>query len=569
VTLAYATAVTASIPSLDLDLDVKDCTITLDETRAPYVEATVSIPLPVEAEMETIDPRDNLRVQIEAEVDWVSPADPTQTRTFDLVLHARTIDHAADRVVLQCYSDESLLIDGGYVDDEVDVTTRALTTLRGVVNEIIGGGRVPELGATTLEAGAADADTTITRDRVNLCPNPGCENASPAWGLTAGTGASAFARSTAVTPYAGTYSTRFTAAAGNANVRATPDNAGGYFTVEPGKTYRWAFYLRSSVSRVAHAWLRFYSGVGTGVLLDEISIDPFPTSTGAWMLFEISATAPAGATTVAPLVLTEGNSAGQFHYLDGMLFHEWTDGERPDWEPPVGGVPYFDGANNPDPTHYTVAWDGTANQSTSTLTRLDDRDPAGLDIEPGDLWWDYLSPLVRANDLRLWSDEARDWWLTEAGDTIAGTVTIAASENALGGQDQISYQATGDDGTPLYFTAVIVRYRWMVDGIQHTRYDVAGIGAGQGRKVLRVDIDRPWPGAGRAAAILATAQGRGRTQELDAVMNLDATPGMALSTDLPSTPEQIGVVSAVTWRWSDGPSHGTMTVRARDLVEAP
>jgi hypothetical protein len=566
VTLTYATAVTASIPSLDLDLDVKDCTITLDETRFPYVEATISIALPVEAIMETIDTRDNLRVLIEAEVDWIEPADPTQTRTFDLVLHQRTIAHEADRVILVCHSDESLLIDGGYVDDEVDVRPRGLTTLRDVVNEILGGGRVPELGATSLEAGAADADTTITRDRVNLCPNPGCENASPAWGLTAGTGASAFARSTAVTPYAGTYSTRFTAAAGNANVRATPDNAGAYFPVTAGKAYYWSFRLRSSISRVAHAWLRFYSGNGTGVLLDEISIDPFPTSTGAWMQFELIATAPPGATTVAPLVLTEANSAGQFHYLDGMIFYELVDGEQPAWEP-SNPTPYFDGANNPDSTHYTVAWDGTANQSTSTLTRLDDRDPTGLDIEPGDLWWDYLSPLVRANDLRLWSDEERNWWLTETGDTVAGTVTIAEDENAIGGQDQISYQATDDNGTPLYFTAVVVRYRWMVDGVQQTRYDVASTGST--RKVLRVDIDRPWPGPGRAAAILAAAQGRGRTQELAAVMNLDATPGMALSTDMPSTAEQIGVVSSVTWRWSDGPDHGTMSVRARDLVEAP
>jgi hypothetical protein len=148
-------------------------------------------------------------------------------------------------------------------------------------------------------------------------------------------------------------------------------------------------------------------------------------------------------------------------------------------------------------------------------------------------------------------------------------VTIAEGENAIGGQDRISYQATDDGGAPLFFTAVVVRYRWMLDGVQQTRYDFAGIGTGEGRKVHRVDIDRPWPGAGRAAAILAAAQARGRTQELDAVMNLDATPGMALSTDMPSTPEQIGVVSAVTWRWSDGPDHGTMSVRARDLVEAP
>lgn len=567
-TLTYTTAVTASIPSLDLDLDVRDCTITLDETHAPYVEAIISIPLPVEAVMDTIDPRDDLRVLIEAEVEWVSPADPTQTRTFDLVLHERTIDHQSDRVVLRCLSDEALAIDGGLCSDGVDQRYRRAVefassdpTLRNLIDAVLGSA----FGAA-LEAGTADADLTVTRDRINLIPNPGCENASPAWGLSAGTGASAFARAVAVTPYAGTYSTRWTAAAGDSNVRATPDNAGGYFPVTPGKRYLWRYQIRSSISRVHRAMLRFYTGNGTGTQTDFIDVPVLPTSTTDWRGGGVSAVAPEGATTVAPFVLTDGNSAGQFHYVDALMFVEMADDEILEES---GSVIYFDGANNPDATRYTVAWTGTANQSTSTLTRLDDRDQAGLDIEPGDLWWDYLSPHVRANDFRLWCDENRDWWLTETGDTVAGTVAIAEGVNAIGGEDQISYQATNEAGTPLFFTAVVVRYRWLLDGVQQTRYDFAGIGTGEGRKVLRVDIDRPWPGAGRAAAILAAAQGRGRTQALDAVMNLDATPGMALTTDLPSTPEQIGVVSAVTWRWSESTDHGTMTVRARDLVEAP
>jgi hypothetical protein len=563
VTLAYTANATASIPSLDLDLDWDTCTVTLDATRAPYVEATIVIPLPVEAVMETIDPRDDLRVLIEAEVDWIEPADPTQTRTFDLVLHERTIDHESDTVTLRCLSDEALLIDGGWVADEVEVNLRQYTTLRDLVDEVLY--LSPATGAA-LEAGAADADTTITRDRVNLCPNPGGENASPAWGLTLGTGASALTRSTAVTPAFGTYSTRFTAAAGNANVIATPDNAGGFFPVTPGKRYYWAYLIRSSISRVAHARLRFYSGNGTGLLLDVVSTDFAPTSTSGWSIFQIEATAPEGATTCSPSVPTEGNTAGQFHYIDGMLFCELADDEEY-FEP--SAPTYFDGANNPDPTHYTVAWTGTANQSTSTLTRLDDRDPNGLDLEPGDLFWDFLSPHVRTTDLRLWCDENRDWYLTEYADAVAGSVTIAEGENAFGAEDQISFQATSDNGTPLFFTGVVVRHRWTKDGVLYTRYDADGLDVADRRKVLRVDIDRPWPGPGRAAAILAAAQGRGRTQELDAVMNLDATPGMALTTDLPSTPEQIGVVEAVTWRWANGPTHGTMTVRARDLVEAP
>jgi hypothetical protein len=569
--LIYTTAVAASIPSLALELDVKECEITLDSTRAPYVEATIKIPIPVEAVMETIDPRDavdpdDLRVLIEAEVEWISPADPPQNRTFDLVLHGRTIDHAADRVILVCHSDEALLIDGAPVSASIDRTYRQepTVTLRDdLIPDVLA---LAGLSAS-LEAGAADADVEGYRELVNLCINPSGENATPSTGLALRTNSSSLTRSTAVTPVIGTYSVRWTVvAAGGSTIRMAPDNVGGYFTCKPGHTYAFVVALRSSVARDAFVWLRFHRGNGTGEVFDVVGTT-IATSTSGWIAYEVTAVAPDWATAMEPVIATQGNSAGQFHYVDVMRLVEFAPDEVIVAEYSYVRVlqNFFDGSSNPFPSLYTVAWDGATNASTSRMIPIYDRDPAALDIVPGVTWWDYLSQHVRAANYRLWSDENRDWWLTEPLETVAGTVTIAEGDNAIDGDDVISFQATSDEGTPLYFTGVVVRYHWTdVEGVTHERFDVAGTS----RKVHRVGIAGAWPGAGRAAAILAQAEGRGRTQELVAVMNLDATPGMALSTDLPSTPEQIGVVSAVTWRWSDGPDHGTMTVRARDLEEA-
>lgn len=570
-TYLYDTAVSISIPALDLTLtDWKACTVTLDETRTPYVEAVIQIPIPDESVLEQIDPRDNLRVVIEATVDWVAPADPTQTRTFDLLLHERELDVDGDRVILTAVSEEARLIDSARVATSPDTSQRAVSrTLRELVAHAYGVG-----GGGPLEAGAEDADVTGTRTRVNLCLDPGGENSTLDYSIIVGTGASNRVRSTAVTPYYGTYSTRFTAAAGDCNVRVPSDSSSGYFRVRPGKRYLFTFALRSTIARNAYAMLRFFGGDGSGERLDVSGFAKM-TSTTDWTLFMVVATAPDWAQTVAPYAMTTGNSSGQYHYIDAKVFRMLDDDEVVPEYPaaPIlgifgGPIPLpFDGSNNPDPTRYTVAWDGTANASTSRMVPIVERAPASLDVIPGAPVWDWINGHVRAHDLRLWCDETGDWWLTEPLHDVDGSVQIAEGQNLIGAKELVSLRATTPSGSPLYATAVVVRYRWRDQtGAQQERFDAAGFDS---RKVYLHEVDGAWPGDGLAESILATLQGRGRSQTLDAVMNLDATPGMALTTDIPSTPEQIGRVASVTFHWAaEGSVHGTMTVTARELEDA-
>jgi hypothetical protein len=227
-------------------------------------------------------------------------------------------------------------------------------------------------------------------------------------------------------------------------------------------------------------------------------------------------------------------------------------------------VEFFDGAWS-DP-HYTYAWTGTANASSSTRTRKDSRDPDALKQAPGTTDWDFLDSLVRTAGLRLYCDELRRWYLVDrASYTVPGSVRISEGVNATDGDDTVSLQGTTPDGAPAWYTGLVVVYRWTDSaGVQQTAYDAAGTA----QKVYRIELNRPYPGPGLAASRLAQATGRGRVQNLTALSDLTTTPGMSLVSTLPATPIQTGTVSAVTWYWAaEGDRHDLMDVRSRGLVD--
>lgn len=340
-----------------LPLDLVDAEITLDDSRAPYVEARLTVHTPAESALEQIDPRDGLRVQLDAELSWVEPGGRTlQARSFDLLLHERTVDHEAGTVELVLESDEALLIDGGNVGPTVDAGAEAhQASLRGIVDYVLA------KHDAELEPGTDDADFTLTEDG---------------------------------------------------------------------------------------------------------------------------------------------------------------------------------------------------------------RDADALKQAPGVTDWDFLDPLVRTAGLRLFCDEQRAWRLVNpATYRVDGETRVSEGINATRGDDTISLQATRPDGSPVWYTGVVVVYRWTdADGVQQVAYDPAGTP----QKLYRIELNRPYPGPGLAAARLAQATGRGRVQELEALADLGATPGQTLVSTMPATPIQLGVVSAVTWYWAaEGDRHDLMTIRSRGLTDTP
>ena len=143
--------------------------------------------------------------------------------------------------------------------------------------------------------------------------------------------------------------------------------------------------------------------------------------------------------------------------------------------------------------------------------------------------------------LRLFCDETRTWRLIDpASYEVPGFIVMQAFLTS--GVDTISRE-----DSEVFATGVVVRYTWTVDGQTRTAYDTAGTP----EKVVVIDYDRPFPGPGAAAAILARRDGTGRAQNVTGLTQWAATPNMQASVTLPDTPEQQGKLISVTFSLGD------------------
>lgn len=171
---------------------------------------------------------------------------------------------------------------------------------------------------------------------------------------------------------------------------------------------------------------------------------------------------------------------------------------------------------------------------------------------PGQTAWEYLQPLIQSVGLRLYADENRNWYLVTSGSITPGLVELDATDTIVGASDSISR----DDN--LWFDAVVITYRWTNSlGETVIAYDTAANDPFS--KVVHFEYETAYPGPGGAAAILARAQTRGRTNNVSAISDYRVSPTTACTISLPSLPLQTGTISAVTWNY---PSD-EMTVKTR------
>jgi hypothetical protein len=121
-----------------------------DLPRLPAVDIAV---------IDTLDPRQNIRVEVTLTRENIAPSTNTQTRTLDLYLHAADPDAGEGIVDLVCRSDEAVLIDDMLGGTAVDAGAEAYqASLRGIVDYVLA-----PFGAA-LEPGTADADFTLTEE---------------------------------------------------------------------------------------------------------------------------------------------------------------------------------------------------------------------------------------------------------------------------------------------------------------------------------------------------------------------------------------------------------------------
>lgn len=164
----------------------------------------------------------------------------------------------------------------------------------------------------------------------NLHPNGSFEETTE--GAWAGAGASALASVRMASPVAvlGTKALRFTATAAAAQIGLGWDGAGGSRAAraEPGKHYVASAYVCSQVGRSTVLRIAFRDGDGTQ-LSPVTSTPALVTTSAGWSRFVATAQAPAVAEYVFAVIATTGNTAGQFHFVDGVMLHEGTEPAPP------------------------------------------------------------------------------------------------------------------------------------------------------------------------------------------------------------------------------------------------
>lgn len=398
-----------------------------------------------------------------------------------------------------------------------------------------------------------DADYTITSNLTNLAVNPSFEAATTGAGILSAAGVLSVVTTPA--PKTGTHCMKETVTASGTGGVFVEGTAPGLIAATPGQTYAFSIWVLSTVARSAAARIRFYNGSGVqiGSIITGTSVT---TSTTLWGMLTVSAVAPAGAVTMYLDATVSSVVSGDIYYWDAVLI---TADSGLDADGLTLHAP-FDGSFTAD-THYTYAWTGTANASTSTRTRLDARDPAVLDRQPGVAMWDWLNGLVQTPGYRLFCDENRVWRLVDNSYAVTGAISLTQAINLVQGSDTIDVGQADTDGQG-YVAKVQVVYQWIdkTTAANMTAYDSAGTGHGPG---IKIAINTPYPGPGFAAAALARLQGREHVLALTALSDLTTTPGNDVVASLPIINEA-GKIASVTW--TDGDE---MTVGTEGLITIP
>lgn len=185
-------SVTVHVPAFNLTMKPVRWSLLLDEARTPFIEAELTCVadeamvqlvdpnrggleyplgdpggalfysvyyLPPQFALELLDPRERLRVKVMLTRRQIVPTGDEVSRTFDLYLHARTLDAGEGTVTLVCRSDEALLIDDMLGGTEVDASAESVqSSLRAIIDSVLA------VFDASLEPGTDDADFTLTED---------------------------------------------------------------------------------------------------------------------------------------------------------------------------------------------------------------------------------------------------------------------------------------------------------------------------------------------------------------------------------------------------------------------
>ncbi|WP_460776009.1 hypothetical protein [Microbacterium sp. GXF7504] len=171
----------------------------------------------------------------------------------------------------------------------------------------------------------------------------------------------------------------------------------------------------------------------------------------------------------------------------------------------------------------------------------------------------FLAPLVQAAGFRLVCDERRAWTLRDEDYIAPGVLSIRYAINMIDGTESISRD------TGLWHDAAVTRYRW-VNGAGETleQIDAYALTTPYSRLLL-IEKDTPYPGAGFSAYAVRRAQYRGREVTATAVADWRVQPEMYAQIVLNGAPTQTGAIDSVTFDLDQD----RMTVATRTVDTPP
>jgi hypothetical protein len=178
---------------------------------------------------------------------------------------------------------------------------------------------------------------------------------------------------------------------------------------------------------------------------------------------------------------------------------------------------------------------------------------------PGTYAWDYLDTILEPAGLRLWADEAGNWYLTERQSLQPGQLRISPTNLMLTHDDSMIYDPNQ------WWDAVVIKYEWTdALNVRQTAYDFAGAPIPRSA-LVQTRTDTIYPGPGAAQGLLDRVQSRGRNIDVSAVSRYDATPGQSITIEPPTGFNQTGFIVSVSFRLPEA----EMSVVSRNLTENP
>ncbi|MDY0827540.1 hypothetical protein SK224_00200 [Microbacterium sp. BG28] len=513
----------------DRALGCKGGRITLNDSAAPHVTATVDVPIPDAAVLGLLDPRIRRRVRIDATAVF---AFGTQARSFDLGLRDRRVRHADAVVTLVLASDEAILEDYAPLADD-STPYQHQNSIRALTNYVLG----KALPGVTLATGAPDAPIRALISSANLLSNPRARFALTGW--SAGGGASLSRLATGGPAGAPTYVAAQSSSAGQLLVAYAEDNV----KLDEGKRYRLS--VAQNVDAGTTTAIDAVMFNASGQIVADLPEVPQVAPAG-WFRRSIEFVAPAGVKQLWARSFTVGSvAAGRSLNTSAWRLSEVTD------DPTDTG--FFD-----DTTPTTTEYFYAANGTTSTRTALIDRAADLLTWRAGVNALAFLAPILQALGLRLVCDEARVFTLRDATYTAPGSLTIRHGVNLIDADDAL----TRDDSE--FFDAAVVRYRWRDStGTQRERVDSFAL-VTPPTQVRTIEKDTPYPGPGFAEYAVRRAQGRGRLVTVQAVADWNARAEQPTEYTLLGAPVQLGKTSRIDFDLST--DEMTVTSRTTDTV---